>query len=675
MDNLYKEFETIWGNYVTLPETNSLNKLKNIYSQHSKLVHSIIDYFIKLIKKNIHKPIDNVIEIIQERITFYELDENRQIILQCKEVIFNYFIENHIFNELYDSFRQTTTDCNTSFIPRINQIEAFELIDSKIETGIHCQATGCGKSYIILYYIQSILKKFGNKSNIILFTERIDILRDMFGLDNDIVHNNKIQQWEKMGIVDLSNTKIINAVTKKDRKWVNEFVDTQSCLLLINRSYLTTSNYTHLKNIHLILHDECHNTPSKNCYDFLTYMKRKEVPIVGFSATPIRSGLNEIEKSKHIYSVGGEINLLTDFNMVYSISEKLILPPEFYWYYYEKDVEDTIMKELIHILPQLFYKKIIIWCQTIQNTKSWMEKFQTYVETYEELYGFALYMDTSKSNTDDYEHFYNSKGNSILFCAVKHREGSDIPFLDACLFADKVKNRGIIPFIQSIGRILRIAPNKTKGIILEGITKTKDYHHDISNKIIDYYCSIYNSSTDNITRISKLNELLKHLTFHEESKKIVMHINETNNICIHLEEIRWNQIETKIKSNIREKIQYLENEHKDVIYTHSKILECVINHHILNNRLSYKKVIEYMYTDVINDYEILKNTWGVKKGEEYYGKKGFEKFVLKNGDIIYVQGKSANTLMAEIKEKCLKYNISLYMKIMLKDNTVTEITY
>jgi len=28
MDNLYKEFETIWGNYVTLPETNSLNKLK-----------------------------------------------------------------------------------------------------------------------------------------------------------------------------------------------------------------------------------------------------------------------------------------------------------------------------------------------------------------------------------------------------------------------------------------------------------------------------------------------------------------------------------------------------------------------------------------------------------------------------------------------------------------------
>jgi len=119
----------------------------------------------------------------------------------------------------------------------------------------------------------------------------------------------------------------------------------------------------------------------------------------------------------------------------------------------------------------------------------------------------------------------------------------------------------------------------------------------------------------------------------------------------------------------------LENEHKDVIYTHSKILECVINHHILNNRLIYKKAIDYIYTDVINDYDVLKQTRGVKKGEEFYGKKGCYKLVLKNGDIIYVQGKSANALMAEIKEKCLKYNISLYMKIMLKDNTVTEITY
>ena len=37
--------------------------------------------------------------------------------------------------------------------------------------------------------------------------------------------------------------------------------------------------------------------------------------------------------------------------------------------------------------------------------------------------------------------------------------------------------------------------------------------------------------------------------------------------------------------------------------------------------------------------------------------------------------KSANTLMAEIKEKCLKHQIYLYMKIRLKDNTIIEINH
>ena len=37
----------------------------------------------------------------------------------------------------------------------------------------------------------------------------------------------------------------------------------------------------------------------------------------------------------------------------------------------------------------------------------------------------------------------------ILFCANKHREGSDIRNLDGCLFLDRVKNRGCIPFNQT----------------------------------------------------------------------------------------------------------------------------------------------------------------------------------------------------------------------------------
>jgi len=58
-----------------------------------------------------------------------------------------------------------------------------------------CQATGCGKSYIILYYIKTIIEKYNRNSNIILFTERIDILNDMFKLKSDI--NEQIIKWKQ----------------------------------------------------------------------------------------------------------------------------------------------------------------------------------------------------------------------------------------------------------------------------------------------------------------------------------------------------------------------------------------------------------------------------------------------------------------------------------------------
>ena len=45
--------------------------------------------------------------------------------------------------------------------------------------------------------------------------------------------------------------------------------------------------------------------------------------------------------------------------------------------------------------------------------------------------------------------------NSILFCAVKHREGSDIPNIDGCIFMDMVQKRSKRVFIQSMGRVLR----------------------------------------------------------------------------------------------------------------------------------------------------------------------------------------------------------------------------
>jgi acetolactate synthase-1/2/3 large subunit len=53
--------------------------------------------------------------------------------------------------------------------------------------------------------------------------------------------------------------------------------------------------------ISLILHDECHNTSSERCNDFLIKSKGYNIPIVGFSATPLRTGKDDKSKLLDIY--------------------------------------------------------------------------------------------------------------------------------------------------------------------------------------------------------------------------------------------------------------------------------------------------------------------------------------------------------------------------------------
>ena len=38
----------------------------------------------------------------------------------------------------------------------------------------------------------------------------------------------------------------------------------------------------------------------------------------------------------------------------------------------------------------------------------------------------------------------------LLFCAVKHREGSDIPNVDACIFMDKVEKKQVNVYLSNL---------------------------------------------------------------------------------------------------------------------------------------------------------------------------------------------------------------------------------
>ena len=123
----------------------------------------------------------------------------------------------------------------------------------------------------------------------------------------------------------------------------------------------------------------------------------------------------------------------------------------------------SIIKQEIEKLP---YKKIIVWCGMIEECLTIAENWKTIFNDYDICMDFTNITDNKYHN---YEHFYNKKEKCILFCAVKHREGSDIPNIDCCIFTDLVSKRSERVFIQSMGRVLRKdAQNKKKyGLVID----------------------------------------------------------------------------------------------------------------------------------------------------------------------------------------------------------------
>ena len=474
------------------------------------------------------------------------------------------------------------------FNPRINQQEAFDKLQKNgLVTGIHCQATGCGKSFIILRYIDYCIRKFKHKCKIILFTERVNILADLFNFEGrgDGTNKKNIKYWKEKGIADLSKIKIINRVTIKKNDWIDKINKSKKAILIvINRAFLTRKKeYKKLTKLSLILHDECHNTTSVQCHAFLIDQKQKTIPIVGFSATPLRTGKNDYAKLKTIYD--REEPLLTNYNMVYAISKNLILPPKFYWYHIDKtkikkkhkidDIEfGTVLSLLSKIIPTMRNKKIIAWCGRISHAEKWRKIFEKHYKRYAPLYNFKFLLDTSHNKNDEYNIFKKIKSNGILFCANKHREGSDIQGLDGCIFLDRVKNRGCIPFIQSIGRVLRIDstnPDKKEGIVIDGIYKGLNYETVFVDKIIGYYCSMENilgqldQYSDKMTQYMKLKDMV---TFSENKEKIEINLGSTT-ITIVLNNLGWDSFISDFFNFFQKKLKMSE---KQILISKKEIL-------------------------------------------------------------------------------------------------------
>ena len=622
----------------------------------------------------------NIYVFMNKKIDFYNENNydinkiedkiKRKIVKHNKE--YKNGIDKVIKHMLETSYVERYLD-KTDYIYRTNQVEAIERLNNNgFETGIHNQATGCGKSIIILKYIDKAIKE--NKS-IILFTERVSIFSDLFKFNkSELEQCEVLMYWKQKNICNLLDTQIINRITIKKKNWIKEFSGNKPQLLVINRAYLTLDQgYNKIShNDFIILHDECHNTSSDQCFEFLSYFKNKNIPIIGFSATPLRScKKEEISRLLDIYGVDGELNLLTNYNMLHAIQEKLILPPNFSWFELKNtksniktndDCED--IKKILNVYEEAIidmpYKKTIIWCGTTELTNRWYDIFEKCFPNNNK--DFKLFKDHTNYDTNfdkikanqNYEEFKDQKENGILFCCNKHREGSDIKNLDSCIFLDYVKERSSLIFIQSIGRVLRNNINKQCGFIIDPYVCDNSNNHGVElvNKIIQYYLDLQNISTIPYSienKIKAFQNIKKSIKLNEKSIQICDQGIVIN--CKYLDNVVWNDINENFIPIMQKKLQITKDELFNSIINKCKELEQFNdpNNDFWNeyskldhDKLEIPKDIYESYKEKFNE-----NTW--------YDLLGFKNMFLS---------------LDEFRKVCIKNNIDSYdkYKSIINDN-------
>ena len=354
-------------------------------------------------------------------------------------------------------------------------------INQNFKTGIHCHATGSGKT-IIAGNIVKEYNKLNPKNNIIWFTEKKSILIDTF-----------VKKNLKKNIPELWNIfKIIEFAENKNKNWIeiiNKNYD-KPILLVINRSFLT--NKEKYKNIikifNLVIHDECHSSVANETFKFLKYIKLT-ANIIGFSATPIRKDTINRNRLIELY----ENNIISNYNLKYCIKNNIILSPKFLTISSDNDnFNRGDLNQAIQIFNKIIkyskFKKIIVYCRSIKVCNIYSDYI--YKHKYDNLKNLQICVDTSDNIINDkfinYNEFKEIDTNAILFCAMKHREGSDIKNLDTCIFLDGVRERSELACIQSVGRVLRKSHNKDYGLVVDF------YANDFSN----YYNKIYSYLSD-----------------------------------------------------------------------------------------------------------------------------------------------------------------------------------
>lgn len=383
---------------------------------------------------------------------------------------------------------------------RPNQYKAInESITNDFSSGIHYHATGSGKSWIAMYTILKFNERYPN-DNIIWICEKKSILIEQFDITN---------LREREFLVIHKKFQVLNFAELKVSDWYNSVNSSKfwkkPLLLIINRAFLTfDEKYKKIKlKFNLIIHDECHSIVNSTTQKFYNYILQEENPpkCIGFSATP------NLEHKPYD-------NIITSYSIYDAFLDNVIVPPKIKWFSCDDILHYEEIAKLIKLevdAPKIIYKKVIVWCGMIELCEQMAKLWSNYFPDYQ------ICIDTSKKvdGYSTYEEFDRFEEKAILFCAAKHREGSDIKNLDCCVFLDKVENRCPKVFLQCIGRVLRIDKNKKKtfGLIIDVRAKSSLVICNHLNEYLNLPANIFPWSHSykvhiNDNKMIKINSLL-----------------------------------------------------------------------------------------------------------------------------------------------------------------------
>ncbi len=548
---------------------------------------------------------------------------------------------------------EPTDDINpTEFVWKENQIEGIQnTLAVDFINGIHSQATGTGKSLMALNIIWKYHLLYPNNS-IMWLCERKDIPTKLFfdrtEKNGKVTFIEEYRKWRKCDIINMWNFHVIDLTTCKPANWV-QMINQETNkpkFIIVNRAFLTTNSslmnckyrYQEILNDKapkLIIHDECHSTPAQRTYEMMIHAIEKwQSKIQGLSATPYREGTTKkkvidsiskwnatsnIDRLINIYpnpTNNNSLHLLSQCELKRAIEEGYILEPVFHWFYcYQNEPNENeksfrnseifqMMTALNNMMQKCTYKKVLIWCKYVKTAEEMYNMFNENRNKFQELKNITSFIFHSRmKNTDEssqYDDFYNfdleNNPGCIMFCANMFREGSDIPQLCGALFADKVKERSDIPFIQSIGRVLRTDPNglKDAGHILDYCPIYIDVNNDsseeeiindnnnikiisIMNRLIKYYLKLYELSLTNIQtsgtfvpdlskiKVKKYIEILNSFKTNPESETIEIQIKNNKKITIDVKEmkmesINWSQLLTEFQHHWEKQFNFNDKE-------------------------------------------------------------------------------------------------------------------